>query len=144
MCVYQSTSCFISCIWFLSVMVGTSTVMLKVCSFFQSQRLTGPLRGEDWLNNVAGVERWSGVMLCLNPASLRNCEGDAGYEAMTPDPRAVTESANANGHLCTSLSGCGLLAKPHTLSDLAAKAFVIVGDHPTRKSKLSLKRNIDA
>lgn len=43
-------------------------------------------------------------MSCLNPASLRICAGEAGCEEMTSDPAAVTESADTNGRLCTSLS----------------------------------------
>lgn len=57
------------------------------------------LSGEDTLNNVAGVERRSGVVLCLNPAAFKNCEGEASYEAMTSDLTTVTESADTNGHL---------------------------------------------
>ena len=40
---------------------------------------------------------------------LRNCEGEAGYEAMTCDPTAVTESVNTNSHLCF---GCLVIIHP--------------------------------
>lgn len=71
--------------------------------------------------NVAGLEKRGGVILCWNSASISNCEGGAGYEAMTPDLMAVTESTETHGHLWkvrlvrqASAPVCGLLAKPYT------------------------------
>lgn len=115
MCVYPSTSCFIGCIitvfyllWYRYL--NSQKTNVESVFIFQSQPLTGPLRRRLIVKcTVAGVERWSGVTFGSNPASLRNCEGDAGYEATTSDLTAVTESMKTNSHLC---EGCLIIMHP--------------------------------
>lgn len=82
---------------------GQKTNCVGVCSF--SCQPPTPTRSSQVKSNWILQQVWRGLILCWDPASFRNGEGEATYEAMTPDLTAVTESTDTNGHLCEGLSG---------------------------------------